>query len=659
MSARPAPPRLPAAAWPPSRRSWRVPALALLLALGTAWLARAVPWTWRVPREALPPLRRWVTDFFAWLAEDASLGLFTVRDLTRGSAWLLGFPLAGTGGLLADGFPRQGVPALPWLGVALAAAVLAHHAGGRRLALLAFLGCLYLAAFGVWVPAMQTLSLVLVAAPLAAAAGLAAGLAATRGRRVEAALTLSFDLLQSIPHLAYLAPVIVLFGFGQVPALLATALFALPPMARCTILGIRTVPAEVLEAGLMSGCTERQLLLKVALPAARPTLLLGLNQVIMQSLAMVVITSLIGAVGLGQRLMFSLQQLRVGEAVEQGAAVVVLAVVLDRISQAYARRDLPEAAAGWRRHAHLLAGSAAMLACVLLAARVPAVRALPPGLTLSTAAFFDALVRWVAVNLYDALAILRDGLTANVLLPLRNTILNAPWSMALGLAALAGWSLGGAGLALRASMPLGFVVLSGLWVQALLTVYAVTAAVALCILIAVPLGVWAAESPRVGKAIDAACDTLQTFPSFIYLIPVIMLLRVGDLSNIVAIVGAASVPLIRFTKLGLERAPPAAVEAATALGATRRQLLLKVKLPLAFPEMMLGLNQTVMTALAMTAITALIGSRDLGQEILKALPDQDTGRGVLAGLSIACLGIAADRLIGTAAARRRRALGLA
>lgn len=641
----------------PAGWSWQTPALALLLVLGTAWLARVVPWTWRPSREALPPLRQWVTELFAWLGTDASPGLFTVRDVTRGVAWLLGFPLAWSEGLLADGFARQGIATLPWLGVTLAATVLAHHAGGRRLALLTAAGCLYLALFGVWVPSMQTLSLVLVAAPLAAGVGLLAGIAATRRRRAEIVLTMLFDLLQSIPHLAYLAPVIVLFGFGQVPALLATALFALPPMARCTILGIRGVPAEIVEAGRMSGCTERQLLLKVLLPSARPTLLLGLNQVIMQSLAMVVITSLIGAVGLGQKLMFSLQQLRIGEAVEQGAAVVVLAVILDRISQAYAHRE-PVAVTGWRRHAHLLLAMAGVACCIALAWVVPAARALPSELTLSTAAFWDALVRWLAVNLHWFLGPLRDWLTGYLLLPLRNAILMTPWTMAVALVALAGWRLGGPGLALRTALLVGFILLCGLWVQALMTLYAVTAAVILCVLIGVPLGIWAAQRPRVGQVVDTVCDTLQTFPSFIYLIPVIMLFRVGDLSNIVAIVGAASVPMIRFTKLGLTLVPPTVIEAATAAGATRRQLLLKVKLPLAFPEMMLGLNQTIMMALAMTAITALIGSRDLGQEILKALPDQDTGRGILAGLSIACLGITADRLIRAWTDRRRRALGL-
>jgi glycine betaine/proline transport system permease protein len=264
----------------------------------------------------------------------------------------------------------------------------------------------------------------------------------------------------------------------------------------------------------------------------------------------------------------------------------------------------------------------------------------------------------MAVNLHWFLGPMRDGLTAHVLLPLRNAILMTPWTMAMALAALAGWRLAGPGLALRASLLVGFIVLCGLWVQALMTLYAVAAAVILCILIGVPVGVWAARRPRIGRVVDAVCDTLQTFPSFIYLIPVIMLFRVGDLSNIIAIVGAASVPVIRFTKLGLTQVSPTVIEAATAAGATPRQLLWKVRLPLAFPEIMLGVNQTIMMALAMTAITALIGSRDLGQEILKALPEQDTGRGVLAGLAIACLGIVADRLIRAWTDRRRRVLGL-
>ena len=173
-----------------------------------------------------------------------------------------------------------------------------------------------------------------------------------------------------------------------------------------------------------------------------------------------------------------------------------------------------------------------------------------------------------------------------------------------------------------------------------------------------PVGIWAARSPRAAQVILAICDTLQTFPSFIYLIPVIMLFQTSDLSNVIAMLFYATVPAIRFTHLGLIRVPVATIEAAIAAGTTKRQRLWKVELPIAFPEILLGINQTIMMALAMVAITALIGSRDLGQEIYKALPGADTGRGLLAGLGIAFIGITADRLIGTWASKRKAVLGL-
>jgi glycine betaine/proline transport system permease protein len=163
----------------------------------------------------------------------------------------------------------------------------------------------------------------------------------------------------------------------------------------------------------------------------------------------------------------------------------------------------------------------------------------------------------------------------------------------------------------------------------------------------------------VARVIMAVCDTLQTFPSFIYLIPVIMLFQTSDLSNVIAMLFYATVPAVRYTYLGLIRVPHATIEAAIASGAKPRQRLWKVEMPIAFPEILLGINQTIMMALAMVAITALIGSRDLGQEIYKALPGADTGRGLLAGLGIAFIGITADRLIGAWAKRRKRELGLA
>ncbi|WP_119462544.1 ABC transporter permease subunit [Rhodospirillaceae bacterium SYSU D60014] len=639
---------------------------ALLLALaivGSGVLLRdLLPWTFRLPDAWVVPVADWITALFNWLGYSADLGLFTFRDLTRGIAWLLAWPLSWADGILYSGFPAIGLPQLPWIVLVLLITILGHAIAGWRLALLAG-GCVsYLTLFGVWRGSMQTLSIIVITVPLAAATGLALGILATRNRRAEAVLTGMFDLMQSIPHFAYLVPVVVLFGFGDVPAMIATGIFAMPPMARCTILGLRTVPSEVIESGRMSGCTPRQLLWKVQLPAARSTLMVGVNQVIMQTLAMAVIASLIGASGLGFDLLYSLQSLKLGQALEQGVAIVVMAIVLDRLSQAYARKQPVRHRHGeaiWHRHAHAALAVAVLVVGYLLSAWAPALRILPSGWAITTAPFWDAIVEWISLNLYGYLGLIRDGLLVNVLIPVRNLFLGTPWTIFVGLVALLGYRLGGWRLSLLVAALIGFIVITGFWTPAMITVYLVSIAVVICTGIGVPLGIWAARKPKVASVVLTICDTMQTFPSFIYLIPVVMLFKVGDVAAITAIIAYAMVPAIRYSYLGLRRVPTTIVESAVASGCTRRQILWKVELPLALPEIMLGVNQTIMMGLFMVTITALIGTRDLGQEINKALTDADTGRGLVAGLCIAFIGITADRLIGAWSLRRKRQLGLA
>jgi len=649
-------------------RALRLPRslLALLLIAGAGLLAAVVSlaadWLRLWPAEWVLPLKGWITEAAFWSMNDAAIGELRLRDVTRALADALDLPLTWTEDLLSKGFPALGLAKLPWLTVTLAVGILAHWIKGWRLALFCVASCLYLAFFNLWTDAMRTLSLVIVAVPFAILLGLAVGIAARRSRRFDAIATVALDIMQATPHMAYLVPVIAFFGLGQAPGLIATVIFAMPPMARCVTLGLRSVPAEVVEAGRMSGCTQRQLLWMVELPAAKPILLLGLNQVVMQTLAMAVLVALIGVSGLGEKLLFSLQQLQLGKALEQGVAIVLVAIVLDRLTQAYAHRDPAhrDAAQSWpRRHPHLLLFLLATAASLLLALALPELRSLPKGLTVSTAPLWDDGIRWMSKNLFGVIYGVRDWITLQLLLPLRDAFLAVPWVAAVaGLAALA-WCIAGRRTALLVVALLLYILLTGLWVPAVMTFYLVTAAVLLCMAIGIPLGIWSAHRPRVARVVLATCDTLQTFPSFIYLIPVVMLLRVGDLANIIAIVAYACVPAIRFTYLGLKRVPAATLEAARASGTSPRQLLWKVELPIALPEIMLGINQTIMMALAMTAITALIGSQDLGQEIYKARPEVDVGRSLLAGLAIAFIGIAADRIIGGWAARRKRQLGLA
>jgi glycine betaine/proline transport system permease protein len=647
---------------PALSRGRRALLLAAMVTLVAILLSDLFPWAALWPEEWILPLKGWITAGLSWLANDADLGLFTFKQFTRGIAWLLDQPLELAEALLFQGFRGLEIGPLPWVLVLAGVTLLGHALGGWRLALLCAVAILYVAFFNLWADTMRTLALVLITVPVAAATGLLLGILATRSRRAETVLTALFDLMQAVPHMAYLAPVAVFFGFGPVPAMIASALFALPPMARCVILGIRTVPKDVLDSGRMSGCTNRQMLWRVELPSSQPTLLLGLNQVVMQTLAMAVIASLIGATGLGHKLLFSLQQLQMGKAIENGVAIVLIAVVLDRLTQAWARRV---AAAQHRegtwtqRHRHLLLFLAIAAVALPLALWLPELRQLSKGMTTTTAPLWDQGIRWLSKNLFDALAILRDDLTVYVLIPIRDAFLWLPWPLVAGLIGVAAWTLGGLRLVLLTVGLVMLVVVVGLWRPAMLTLYLTSLAVVICMAIGVPIGIWAARRPRAARVVMTVCDTLQTFPSFIYLIPVIMLFRVGDLASLIAILGYAVVPAIRYTYLGILLIPQTVVEAARAAGATRRQVLWKVELPLAFPEIMLGVNQTILMALAMTAITALIGSRDLGQEILKALPDVDTGRGLLAGLSIAFIGIIADRLIGAWARRRKVQLGLA
>jgi glycine betaine/proline transport system permease protein len=233
-----------------------------------------------------------------------------------------------------------------------------------------------------------------------------------------------------------------------------------------------------------------------------------------------------------------------------------------------------------------------------------------------------------------------------------------PWPWVALLVAAAGWRLGGPRLAVGTAILTLAIAFAGLWDIAMYTVYLCGVSVVIAVAIGLPLGIACAGRDRLWRIMSATVDVLQTLPSFVYLIPVIMLFQVGDFSAIVAIVAFAVAPAVRYAAHGVRAVDPSLVEAGIANGCTRRQILWRIRLPLALPELMLGLNQTILLALSMLVITALVGTRDLGQEVYKALAKADVGKGLAAGLAVAFLAIVADRLIGAAARRTRRRLGL-
>ena len=639
--------------------------LAVAAHLGREAFPAAASW----PEAWVVPLRYWISDFMKWLVNDFDLGLFTFQELTRSIAWLLEWPLRAAQSLLAEGFARgigreavEVFPRIPWIALIAVCALAGLFARGFGLAALAAGAFLYLAVFGQWDSAMVTLSSIVIAVPLGAGAGLLLGIAGFRSARFERVLIPVLDLMQTVPIFAYLVPVLFLFGFGPVAAMIATIIYATPPMVRVTMLALRQVPAEIVEFGRMAGCSRRQLLWKVLVPSARPSLMVGINQVIMLSLNMVIIASMIGAGGLGYDVLTSLKRLRIGDGVEAGLAITLLAIALDRLSQGFANRP-PRGHADTalpfvRRHPFLIAALAVLAVSWAAGPIIPAVQDYPAQFEITTAAMWSELIKWINVNYYDALEAIKTWLLFNLLIPVKRFLTTVPWPAVVAAVAVAGHRLGGWRLAaLTGSLAL-FMAVSGNWEKSMITVYLCGVSVLIASLIGIPIGIWAALNERVHRVVQVIIDTLQTLPSFVYLIPVVMLFRVGDFSALIAVVAYAVAPAVRYTAHGIRQVPAQLVEAAITSGCTRRQTLWKVQLPIAMPEIMLGINQTIMLALSMLVITALVGTRDLGQEVYIALTKADTGRGIVAGLCVAFIAIISDRLIGAWARRKKRELGL-
>jgi glycine betaine/proline transport system permease protein len=498
-----------------------------------------------------------------------------------------------------------------------------------------------------------------VAVPLGVAGGLGLGILAWRNPWFERALRPVLDLMQTMPVFAYLVPILILFGFGPTAAVIATLIYATPPMTRITTLALSRVPPETHDLATMVGCTPRQRLWRVLVPSAREPLLVGVNQVIMLSLNMVIIASMIGAGGLGFEVLNALRRLDFGTGLEAGLAIVALAIALDRLSQAIAHRSAGAAPKrGVARHPYLLAAVAFALGTGLIGLMLPAVQTYPEAAHLSTSPFWAALVEWINVTFFDTLEAVKNAILTWVLMPAKRFLLGLPWLGVVALLGLVGWRLGGLRLGLLCTGLSFLIAATGQWEKAMITVYLCGISTLIAMAIGLPIAIWVAERDRWWTVTRLVIDTLQTLPSFVYLMPIVMLFRVGDFTAMIAVVAYAVVASVRYTALGLQGVDPRLIEAGRAMGCTPLQILTRIRLRLALPEILLGLNQTIMFALSMLVITALVGTRDLGQDVYIALTKANPGNGLVAGLAIAFIAIIADRLLSAAARSAREKLGL-
>lgn len=654
-------------------RSWRPSPTQLgvlaIVALGflLARIGHSLPWALAWPDDWVLPLRAWVGGFTKWLINDLDFGLFTFKELTRAVSAVLELPYDLARGLLSSGFElpwgegKIVVPPVSWLVVLALAAWAGWRLKDRGLAILVFCCLGYLALFGRWESAMVTLSSIVVAVPLGVLGGLLTGILGHRSPGVERAISPILDFMQTVPIFAYLVPMLFLFGFGPVAAMVATVIYAMPPMVRVTMLALRQVAPEVVEFGRMAGCTRRQMTWKVLVPAARPTLMVGVNQVIMLSLNMVIIAAMIGAGGLGHEVLTAMRALKFGIGIEASLAIAFMAIALDRLSQAVAERNTTvRGASARRRHRALWAALAAIVAVGLLAQLWPALQHFPPDWQVTFSGWTDRQISALNKAWFDELEAVKNFFLLNLMIPFKRFLSeDVPWPAALLLLSFLGWRLGGWKLAATVALLAAYLVVTGLWQIAMISVYLVGTGVLFACLLGIPIGILAAKSRTADRIVQPVIDTLQTLPAFAYLMPAVVFFRVGDFTALLAVVAYAVVAPVRYTALGLKLVPPALIEAAVTSGCTPRQRLFKVELPLALPQILLGVNQCIMLALSMLVITALVGTRDLGQEVYIALTKADPGRGLVAGAGVACLAIIADRLLRAWAAERQRKLGMA
>ncbi|MFE9332769.1 ABC transporter permease [Streptomyces sp. NPDC006925] len=535
----------------------------------------------------------------------------------------------------------------------------ALRTGGTALAVFAVCGVL-----DVWEPTMETLALMIVSIILAALLGALLGLASGVSDRFEKILRPVFDTMQVMPAFAYLLPLVLMFDIGVPSALIATVIYAAPPMARLTSLGLRQADPTALEAATSLGADARQRLLTARLPLARKQMMLGLNQTIMMCLSMVVLASLIGAGGLGSEVYEALGALKNGDALVAGVAVVLLAVLLDRTTAAAGERIDDVATTSFSRAAAQLrivvwGGIAALT--VLFAAIGTAVAGdeWPENWVVDFTNSIDTAVNWFTDHLGSGIPLLggtitwAEGFTEIVLNPLRNGLQTTPWWALALLVAVIGWIVGTWRAALTGVICLALVGWMRLWDVAMDTLSQVLAGLLLTVVVGVLVGVLCARVERVDKLMRPVLDTMQTMPQFVYLIPVIALVGQNRTGGILAAVIYAAPAVIRITAQGLRHVDPAAMEASSSLGATGMQQLFGVQLPLARKSMLVALNQGVVLVLSMVVVAGLIGGGALGYMVVRGLSKGDLSQGFPAGIAIVCLGIMLDRLSQPAAKRNR------
>ena len=664
-------------------------------------LRTIAPWLITFPEEWALPFSTTMNDGMAWVVTNSG-------KFFRSVSAALDVPMSAI---------RDFLNWLPWSVSLFLIAVIAYAASGWKLAVFTVLAVSYMLVVGLWSESMNSLALVAMSVPLAVIIGFGFGTLGFYYPRAERSIMAMLDVLQTVPAFAYLLPILLLFGFGAVVGLIASILFAFPPMVRNTLLGLRRVSPEVIESGLMSGATGTQLFFKVRVPSALKQILLGVNQTTMAAFSMVIIASIIGGSSdVGWEVLSAMRKARFGESLVAGIVIALMAMVMDRITAGFANKDPDEVynpeATFFQRHRYVVIAAVGTIVLFLISLALPFLQAYPEAWEYDPSAPLNAAIDYVIVEYSSWIKLIKTWAFFFLMLPLKmgleQTISPYSWGFefTLGLKVLYGavallitgwtwfrgkhqaailigllaitfffgmtklpwigiflvmtflaWQLSGWKLAIGVLAGLSYLLLAGVWPQTMLSVYLCGLGIIISFIIGSTIGILAAEFKSVSYFVRPINDTLQTMPMFVLLIPFVMIFKIGEFTALLAIIAYATVPAIRYSEHGLRSVSPEVVEAATCMGSTRWQLLWRVKIPLAMPEMMLGLNQTIMYGISMLVITALVGTSGLGQQVYIGLGDGDFGVGMTAGIGMAIIAIIADRMTKAWSAKRQANIG--
>jgi glycine betaine/proline transport system permease protein len=603
-----------------------------------------------------------LTDFNNWVGDNQNSNpLFTYffNPIRSFIDWLV----TGVQHLISQPVGTRPLPYVGWLGVLAVIGFAAWVWGNWRVSALAVAGFAFMGLQGLWQQSMDTLSLTLVAVVVSLLIGIPLGVWAGMSRRFEAVITPVLDFMQIMPTYTYLAPLALFFGISPATAVIATFIYSAPPVIRLTAHGIREVPAGAIEASESLGSTSRQRLVKVLLPMARRTIVVGVNQTIMCALAMVTIAALIGAPGLGQVVVQALESLDVGTAANAGLAIVVMAIVLDRVTTAASvhgetfRRTGGGPFGQYRRPATI--GGAVLAAVLVYVSYTYVFAAQFPGSTNATQPVGQGIIdgsnsasNWCTRHLSGLTSAITNGVTNHGLNHLQALLDSSPfWLTGIAILAIA-FIVGGVRATVWAAICLALIIAIGLWQDAMDTLAATLIGTVAVMALGIVVGVWMGRSQQVDRIIRPVLDALQTMPPFVYLVPFLALFHPTRFTGIVAGILYAAPVAIKIVADGIRTVSPTTVEAARSAGSSTWQVITKVQLPMSTRTLVLATNQGLIYVLSMVVVSGLVGGGALGFDVVQGFTQNAIfGKGLAAGLAIVLLGVMLDRITQGAARR--------